>query len=164
MKGSSSVSPNSESFKANHLLTRIASLERENIDLQEEVLMLKKQIMSIKTKSGSQPSSPAHKKDDIEAMDETIESLKAQVNCAIIELKKFRVDQDGGIGPNQTQSNTFVSKQSTTGNPHSVPRVTNLQPQPQVKITTASHPSSATRVQQAKPKRTQEIDLDDLLN
>ena len=91
--GMTSLSP--PDSRSGHLVSRLSALERENVELQEEVLFLKKQIMSLKTAGHSRPSSPVHrespKRDD--DLQESIDRLKVQVVQAVSELRKYRITE-----------------------------------------------------------------------
>ena len=96
--------------RAGHLVSRLSALERENVELQEEILSLKKQIMSMKTAGHSRPSTPVNREAmSVEGVHDTIENLKMQVTRAVAELRKYRrkakeVDLSPGVSVDQRWS------------------------------------------------------------
>ena len=77
------------------MLTRVANLEKENVELQEQVLALKKQIMQLKTAGHSRPSTPqATSHAEVESLQTVVDSLKAQVIRAVTELRAYRDSHD----------------------------------------------------------------------
>jgi hypothetical protein len=95
-----SVSP----VKTNQLLSRITALERENVELQEELLTLKKQIMSMKMEGHSRPSTPvAQDTPDIGSLEKTVDALKGLVTRTIDELRQYRVTESE-VHPNSSET------------------------------------------------------------
>jgi hypothetical protein len=73
------------------MLARVANLEKENVELQEQVLALKKQIMQFKTAGHSRPSTPQQSNHtEVESLQAVIEALKTQVVRAVEELQNYR--------------------------------------------------------------------------
>ena len=72
------------------MLSRIAALEKENVELHEEILSLKKEIMYMKTTgfhTHSRPSTPAKGEQPVV----TLEALRSQVFSTVSELRRYRV-------------------------------------------------------------------------
>lgn len=69
-------------------LARLAKLERENVELNEEVLKLKNQLLALKM-AGTPPGSPSNAD-----VDKTLVELREEILHAVTELKKFRKGPD----------------------------------------------------------------------
>jgi hypothetical protein len=69
-------------------LARLAKLERENVELNEEVLKLKNQLLALKM-AGTPPGSPSN--GDV---DKALVELRQEILHAVSELKKFRKASD----------------------------------------------------------------------
>jgi hypothetical protein len=76
------------------MLSRIAALEKENVELHEEILHLKKEIMYIKTSGSHVPSRPSTPTMDGQQVLLTLEALKLQVLASVKELGRYRVPKD----------------------------------------------------------------------
>lgn len=101
----SSASPSDQ--RSGYLVSRLSALERENVELQEEVLSLKKEIMAMKTAgSHSRPSTPTNRVElqNFEGFQEIIDKLKSQVVLAVSELQKYRLNDTSGSSQDQNWS------------------------------------------------------------
>ena len=86
-------SPSDRMLESSRNLGRLARLEAENIALHEEILGLKKQLLSSRMggRHGSRPASPEPvRTDGVDRLEAVVESLTEQVKCAVSELARFR--------------------------------------------------------------------------
>ena len=74
------------------LLSRLTKLEAENVALQEEILILKKQLTTVSLSPPHPRSfgSPQPDAAQIEVLQSTIADLRHQVEQAVVELAKYR--------------------------------------------------------------------------
>ena len=92
----STGSPSDRMLESSRNLGRLARLEAENIALHEEILGLKKQLLSSRMggRHGSRPASPEPvRTDGVDRLEAVVESLTEQVKCAVSELARFRTDE-----------------------------------------------------------------------
>jgi hypothetical protein len=98
-------------------ISRIASLEKENIELQEEILSLKRQLMLQRRRStgGSRPASPEPEDNNhaFEELEVTVRKLKETVKSATDELRKYR-----DTAKHESHKITPIQAQKVVG-PHS---------------------------------------------
>jgi len=76
-------------------LGRLAKLERENVELNEEILRLKTQLLASKM-AGTPPGTPKNAE-----LESSLASLKEEVLLAVKELQRYRV-----VDPGKEQSSS----------------------------------------------------------
>ena len=149
------------------MLTRVAKLERENIELQEEILSLKQQL-----KVSLTCTTPTKHNEELE---EVIKSLKNQVMMAVEALKIFRtplpsppvhegrkvldvqpdrVPINSGNIPKQESFTKSIREDKGSIKTGNVPRLESLN----------MNSGGAEEVIAMKSKRIDDIDFDDFFN
>ena len=140
------------------LLTRLAKLERENVELQEEILRLKQDLKHART-SRSRPSTPEKAIDRSLEFEQAVTSLKAQVLRAVEELKKYRV-------PEPHSANTKIDSKVDSVKKGNSPVVARKLTDDDDVFGPLNAVSSvpALVVSKRKPDKKDDFDLDDLLS
>lgn len=138
--------------KQETLLTRLANLERENVEMQEEILGLKQELRQQRL-STSKPSSE---------LQELIAELRSQVLLAVAELKKYRKREQG-----DHETVPGKGKAHPTVKPSAVIVTTLERPTPLVKqqaVERTGHAVVNTADDTLRAKKIDDFDFDEFFN
>jgi len=76
---------------SSNVLSRLTKLEAENVELQEEILFLKKQLTNVSLSPQHHRNGPRRSDSaEVELLEQTVADLRLQVERAVAELRKYR--------------------------------------------------------------------------